>query len=111
MSWIDPKSKLSSLIKEAEEIVTEDRRLEFAKAEEVRLAAELKAKQQVEAKAKAEEETKSKAEAEAEARAKAEEEAKASASKDKKTISCVKGKLTKKVTAVSPKCSKGYKKK
>lgn len=109
MSWIDPKSKLSSLINEAEEIVAEDRRLEFAKAEEVRLAAELKAKQEVEAKAKAEEETKSKAEAEA--RAKAEDEAKASASKEKKTISCVKGKLTKKVTAVSPKCPKGYKKK
>ena len=28
----------------------------------------------------------------------------------KKTITCVKGKLTKKVTAVNPKCPKGYKK-
>jgi hypothetical protein len=109
MSWIDPKSKLSSLIKEAEEIVAEDRRIEFAKAEEVRLAAELNAKQEAEARAKAEAEAKSKTEAEA--RAKAEEYAKASASKDKKTISCVKGKLTKKVIAVSPKCPKGYKKK
>ncbi len=116
MSWIDPKSKLSSLIKEAEEIVAEDRRIEFAEAEEVRLAAELKAKQEAEARAeavaraKADAEAKSKTEAEAEARAKAEAEAKASASKNKKTISCVKGKLTKKVTAVSPKCPKGYKK-
>jgi len=116
MSWIDPKSKLSSLIKEAEEIVAEDRRIEFAKAEEVRLAAELKAKQEAEARveaearAKADAEAKAKAEAEAEARAKAEAEAKASALKNKKTISCVKGKLTKKVTAVSPKCPKGYKK-
>jgi hypothetical protein len=117
MSWIDPKSKLSSLIKEAEEIVAEDRRIELAKAEEVRLAAELKAKQEAEAKASAEAEARAKAEAEvkakadAEARAKAEAEVKASALKDKKTISCVKGKLTKKVTAVSPKCPKGYKKK
>jgi hypothetical protein len=114
MSWIDPKSKLSSLIKEAEEIVAEDRRIEFAKAEEVRLAAELKAKQEVEAKAEAEAKAKADAEAkskaEAEARAKAEVEAKANVSKNKKTISCVKGKLTKKVTAVSPKCPKGYKK-
>jgi hypothetical protein len=115
MSWIDPKSKLSSLIKEAEEIVAEDRRIEFAKAEEVRLAAELKAKQEAEARAEAEATAKADAEAkskaEAEARAKAEADAKASASKNKKTISCVKGKLTKKVTAVSPKCPKGYKKK
>ena len=36
--------------------------------------------------------------------------AKAAAAK-KKTITCTKGKLTKKVTAVKPKCPKGYKKK
>jgi hypothetical protein len=29
----------------------------------------------------------------------------------KSTITCVKGKMTKKVTAVSPKCPAGYKKK
>ena len=119
MSWIDPKSKLPSLIKEAEEIVAEDKRQEFLKAEEARLAAELKAKQEVEAKAKADEEARAKAEAEAkakaeeEAKAKAEAEAKAKleASKKKTTITCVKGKLTKKVTAVNPKCPAGYKKK
>jgi len=72
MSWIDPKSKLPSLIKEAEEIVAEDKRQEFLKAEEARLAAELKAKQEAEAKAKLEEEAKAKAEAEARAKAEAE---------------------------------------
>jgi len=118
MSWIDPKSKLSSLIKEAEEIVAEDKRKEFAQAEEVRLAAELKVRQEAEAKAKAEEEAKAKAEAdakakvEAEAKAKAEADAKAKAALSKKTtITCVKGKISKKVTAVNPKCPKGYKKK
>jgi hypothetical protein len=127
MSWIDPKSKLPSLIKAAEEIVAEDKRKEFAIAEEARLAAELKAKQEAEAKAKAEAEAKAKAEeearakAEAEAKAKAEEEAraraeleakaKAAAEKKKTTITCVKGKITKKVTAAKPKCPVGYKKK
>lgn len=120
MSWIDPKSKLSSLIKEAEEIVAEDRRIEFAKAEEVRLAAELKAKQEAEAaelKAKQESEAaelKAKQEAEAKAaadlKAKREADAKAAALK-KITITCLKGKLVKKVTAVKPVCPKGYKKK
>ena len=123
MSWIDPKSKLPSLIKEAEEIVAEDKRKEFAIAEEARLAAELKARQEAEAraeaaaKAKAEEEAKLKAEAEAQAKAEAElkarqdAEAKVAAEKKKSTITCVKGKLTKKVTAVNPKCPVGYKKK
>ena len=75
MSWIDPKSKLPSLIKEAEEIVAEDKRREFVQAEEVRLAAELKAKQEAEAKAKSEAEAR--AQAEAELRVKQEAEAKA----------------------------------
>jgi len=49
----------------------------------------------------------------AEMAAKQEAEAKASAEAGKKrtTITCKKGKLTKKVTAVNPKCPKGYKKK
>lgn len=33
------------------------------------------------------------------------------AAKNKKTVTCIKGKLTKKVTAAKPKCPKGYKKK
>jgi hypothetical protein len=77
MSWIDPKSKLPSLIKEAEEIVAEDRKIEFAQAEAVRLAAELKAEQEAEAKAKVEAEAKAKAEEEARAKTEAELKAKA----------------------------------
>lgn len=131
MSWIDPASKLSALIRSAEEIVAEDKRIEFLKAEETRLASELKAKQEAEAKAKAEAELKARQEAEAkaeedskakaiaEAKAKAEAEAKAladaqaklEASKKKSTIICVKGKLAKKITSVNPKCPKGYRKK
>ena len=72
-------------------------------------AAELKAKQEAEAKAKAKAEAEAKAKAEAEA--KAEAKAKAEAAKKKITITCVKGNLTKKVTAVKPKCPNGYKKK
>ena len=121
MSWIDPNSKLRDLLKTAEKIVEEDRKRE---AEEARLAAELKAKQEAEAKAAAEllakQEAEAKAAAElqakqdaeakaaAELKAKQEAEAKAAALK-KKTITCAKGKLTKKVTAVKPKCPSGYK--
>ena len=53
----------------------------------------------------------------AELKAKQEAEAKAAAAKaaaDAKkqtTITCIKGKLTKKVTALKPKCPAGYKKK
>ena len=88
MSWVNPAFKLSVLIKTAEKIVDEDRKKEFAAAEEVRLAAEAKAKQE------------------------AETEAKTKAALSKKiTITCVKGKLSKKVTAVKPKCPAGYTKK
>jgi hypothetical protein len=66
---------------------------------EAKAAAELKAKQEAEAKAAAE------------LKAKQEAEAKAKATKKKSTITCVKGKKVKKVTAVKPKCPKGYKKK
>ena len=59
---------------------------------------------------KAEEEARVKAKAEADAKIKAEADAK-EAAKKKITITCVKGKLTKKVTDVSPKCPSGYKKK
>ena len=59
-------------------------------------AAELKAKQEAEAKATAE------------LKAKQDAEVKSTLTK-KTTITCVKGKLTKKVTAVKPKCPSGYK--
>jgi hypothetical protein len=76
-------------------------------------AAELKAKQETEAKAAAELKAKQDAEAKAAiekivADAKA-EAARILASAKKTTITCVKGKLTKKVTAVKPKCPTGYK--
>ena len=126
MSWIDPNSKMRDLLKTAEAIVAEDKKREFAAAEVVRVAAELKAKQDAEAKAaevlkakqeaeaKAAAELKAKQEAEAKAatdlKAKQEAEAKAAVLK-KTTITCLKGKLVKKVTAVKPKCPAGYKKK
>jgi hypothetical protein len=106
MSWIDPASKLRDLLKTAEGIVAEDKKREFVAAEEVRLAAELKVKQEAEAKVAAE----LKAKQDAEAKAKSEAEAKLALSK-KIVITCVKGKLSKKVTAVRPKCPAGYKKK
>ena len=60
--------------------------LEQQIANEAKTASELKAKQEAEAKA-------------------------ALAAKKKTTITCVKGKLTKKVTAIKPVCPKGFKKK
>jgi len=76
---------------------------------EAKAAAELKAKQEAETKAKAEAEAK--AAAELKAKQEAETKAKAEAAKKKITITCVKGKTVKKVTAVNPKCPVGYKKK
>ena len=70
-------------------------------AAEAKAAADLKAQQAAEAKAAAD----LKAKQEAEAKAVPAAVAKTS------TISCVKGKLIKKVTAVKPKCPAGYKKK
>jgi hypothetical protein len=86
---------------------------EIVKKVETDKAAE-SAKIEAEAKAKAAAEQKAKQEAEAKAAAelKAKQEAEAKAASNKKvTITCVKGKLTKKVTAISPKCPTGYKKK
>jgi hypothetical protein len=78
--------------------------------------AELLAKQEAEAKAAAELKAKQEAEAKAAAELKAKQEAErilaeAKAASKKVTITCVKGKLTKKVTAIKPKCPSGYKKK
>jgi hypothetical protein len=84
---------------------------------DAKAAAELKAKQEADAKAateKAAAELKAKQEADAKAKAAkilAAAKAKAAAAKKKTTITCVKGKLTKKVTAVKPVCPKGYTKK
>jgi hypothetical protein len=81
---------------------------------EAKAAAELKAKQDAEAKAAAELKAKQEADrlaAELKAKQEAVAKAKVDAAKKKITITCVKGKLTKKVTAVKPKCPAGYKKK
>ena len=77
MSWIDPNSKLRDLVKTAEKIVEEDKKIESAVAEALRIF---------------------------ESRKKAE-------GMKMKTITCVKGKLSKKVTGLTPKCPKGFKKK
>ncbi len=76
-------------------------------------AAELKAKQEAEERAAAEAKAKAaadlKAKQDAEAKAAAEQLAASKAAALKKTtITCIKGKLTKKVTAVKPKCPTGY---
>jgi hypothetical protein len=83
-----------------------------AKAIADKAAAELKAKQEVEANAAAELRAKQAADKVAEIAALAskvtEIQAKLAPIK-KTTITCVKGKLSKKVTAVKPKCPSGYK--
>lgn len=69
-------------------------------------------KAQAEAEFKAKLEREARAATEAEAKMKLEAQAKAKLEATKKiTITCIKGKLTKKVTGINPKCSDGYKKK
>lgn len=111
MAYFTSPNKFLDLIKSAETFVEEQKKLELVKSEEVRLAAELKAKQEAESKA-AELKAQQEAEAKAAADLKAKQEADAKAAATKKTtITCVKGKLTRKVTSVKPKCPAGYKKK
>jgi hypothetical protein len=64
MSGVNPAYKHLALIKEAEDFVANEKKLEAAK-EEARVAAELKAKQEAEEKARVEAELKAKLEAEA----------------------------------------------
>ena len=91
---IEPAYKHLDLIREAEMIVDQM----VIKAAEAKVAAELKAKQEAEAATKIA----------ADLRAKQEAEAKVAATK-KSTLICTKGKQTKKVTAVKPKCPAGFK--
>jgi len=98
MSWFPAPFKFLDLLKTAEKFVEEEKQKELKKFEEERAAAELKAKQEAEEKAAIE------------LKAKQEADAKAALLK-KKTITCVKGKLVKKVTAIKPICPKGYKQK
>jgi hypothetical protein len=93
--YVYPNSSATST--EVQKLISESR----ADAQEIeeKAAAELKSKQEADAKAAAE------------LKAKQEADAKAAAAKKKITVTCVKGKLTKKVTAVKPVCPTGYKKK
>jgi hypothetical protein len=80
---------------------------------ERKLIADAKAKAEADAKIVAENQLKARkaqeeAKAAADLKAKQEAEAKAAALK-KSTITCIKGKLTKKITAIKPKCPTGYK--
>lgn len=84
MTGITATHKFLLLIKEAEDFVANEKKLEAVKLDEERVARELKAKQEAEARV---------------------------AAIKKSTIICIKGKLTKKVTATKPKCPRGYKKK
>ena len=99
----------------AEQIIIEAKAAEELKAKQeadAKAAAELKAKQDLEVRIAAELKAKQEAEAKAAADLKAKKESEAMATLLKKTtITCVKGKLVKKVTGVKPVCPKGYKKK
>jgi hypothetical protein len=101
LSFATPAGEYKSVFDQALALATELDKKDQA-------AAELKAKE--EAEARAAEELKAKQEAEAAAALKAKQEADAKASAVKKTtITCLKGKISKKVTGIKPKCPTGYK--
>jgi hypothetical protein len=123
MTGITPTYKFLSLIKEAEDYVANEKKLEAAKLEEERAIAELKAKQEAEERARVEAELKTKLEAEAKVAAEAAEKVAADnallASKKKiqdsvKKLyigkSCPKLKATKTVSGVKLACIKNDKK-
>jgi hypothetical protein len=78
---------------------------------DTKAATELKAKQEADSRVAAEIKAKQEAEVAAKTAAdlRAKQEAEAKATVKKITITCVKGKMIKKVTAVKPKCPAGYK--
>jgi hypothetical protein len=104
----EAKAKADAEAKAATERAAADLKAkQEADAAAEKAAVELKAKQEIEAKAAAE---KIIADAKVEAtRILEEAKSKAAAAAKKTSITCVKGKLTKKVTAVKPKCPTGYK--
>ena len=108
-------TRLKTLL-EAEVTAKAAAELKAKQEAEAKVAAELKAKQEAEAKVAAELKAKQEAEAKAAAELKAKQEAEAKAAAAEKlaatkktTVICSKGKLTKKVTGVKPKCPTGYK--
>jgi hypothetical protein len=115
MSGVNPTYKSLSLIKEAEDFVANEKKLEAAKLEEERVARELKAKQEADEKARVEAELKAKLEAEAKIAAEAALLAATKKSQDlaKKLNlgkSCAKLKSTKAVSGVKFVCVKKAKK-
>jgi secreted trypsin-like serine protease len=102
--WSDKSFSVYYIAAYYQETINEAETYLKYKIEEERIAADLKAKQEAEAKV-----AELKAEQEADLKAKQEAEAKAAALK-KTTITCIKGKLVKKVTGVKPVCPKGFKK-
>ena len=117
--WWYSDAYKTNLIKDAESYLARVKIEEAKQEADAKAAAELKAKQDADliAKVLAERQANSDAAQRAAAEIKAKEEAAAKAAADKAalarktTITCVKGKMTKKVTAVKPKCPAGYKKK
>ena len=101
LSFATPAGQYKSVFDQALSLATE-----LSKKEQA--ADELRAKQEAEAKAAEELRAKQEAEAAAVLKAKLEADARAAAAK-KTTITCIKGKLSKKVTAIKPKCPPGYK--
>ena len=100
--------KVKDLVIVAENVSSERASFKVLKIEEYQLRLEAEAKAAADLKAK--QEAEARAAAELKAKQEAEAAALAAAAKSKKTtITCVKGKLTTKVTAVKPKCPKGYK--
>ncbi len=107
-----PNSQLNSA--EFKDLVTKAAQIrsQFELEAQKKAAAELKAQQEAEEKMVEELKAKKEAEAKVAASLKAQQEAAAKLAANKKTtITCIKGKTTKKVTSKSPKCPSGYKKK
>lgn len=116
MTGITPTHKFLALIKEAEDFVANEKKLEAAKLEEERVAAELKAKQEADEKARTEAELKAKLDAEIAAKAAA-EAALLAAKKVQDSVkklyvgkSCPKLKTTKTISGVKFVCIKKGKK-
>ena len=96
----------------AEKKAAEEKAAAEKKAAEEKAAAEKKAaEEKAAADAKAAAELKASQDAAAKVAAEKVAAAKAAAAKKSTTITCIKGKQTKKVTAINPKCPSGYKKK
>ena len=108
-----PTEELNKVIDDANAAIAAEAKvaaeLKAKQDAEAQAAAELKAKQDAELKAKQAADAQAAAELKAKQDAEAQAAAAIAAAKKKTSITCVKGKLTKKVTAVKPKCPAGYK--